>query len=766
MAEAVMLVVTLLAIGFIATRLSEWLKLPHSVFLVVLGLVAGWGIRSLNPQLIEPLTAEFPEIILYVLLPPLIFESAYNIDLKALQRDLVPVSALAVVGLILSTILVGFGMHWGLSIAIIPALLFGALISATDPVAVVALFKEVGAPKRLNLLVEGESLFNDGTAIVAFTALLGLLSVDTITGDYLGQALLRFFVVFFGGVAVGAVLAVILAPFVQLCRNGTAQIGLTIFGAYASFIIADHFLHLSGVMSTVALGLFMGTRARLEFNREALHGMGHMWELMALSANTLVFIAVGLTVDMALLFKSIEFIPITLLIVILARAVAIVAVVPLLNQFKLCQPVSASYQFIMFWGGLRGGLALALVLLLPDTLAEKPLFLALATSVVLATLLVNALTIGPALRWLGIDRLTAEEQSVFRHSLAKLWQSIYHGLHHDTKGGLLSPQVVERFVRQSAPLTRSQQKRQAKDLEDDLRIGLRSALLSEGLFYEIQMEDGLLGKAVYLDLKHFTQERLDVLDRKGPNALAMTRLTLIPVDRPWDASLEKLSPSLYVRVKEKRLTRLLNALFHLERGLHHVMDHLEDDSVRSYLERESSLIYLQYTQLCQAYPHLLFQVQGDFIARSLGLQTERWLDRSYKSGLITRAVYNKVAEAVVEQEDKAMQMLQRFQHPSPSDLIAQATAFHHLTPQDVEVLAANTKTRNLHTGEVPKLGGDMHEGFLVVKSGMYEHVQATKDHRRHAHFITGDAVDCQREVGMLKTVVPGEILLVDRPPGG
>ena len=113
MAEAVMLVVTLLAIGFIATRLSEWLKLPHSVFLVVLGLVAGWGIRSLNPQLIEPLTAEFPEIILYVLLPPLIFESAYNIDLKALQRDLVPVSALAVVGLILSTILVGFGMHWG-----------------------------------------------------------------------------------------------------------------------------------------------------------------------------------------------------------------------------------------------------------------------------------------------------------------------------------------------------------------------------------------------------------------------------------------------------------------------------------------------------------------------------------------------------------------------------------------------------------------------------------------------------------------------------
>jgi len=161
--------------------------------------------------------------------------------------------------------------------------------------------------------------------------------------------------------------------------------------------------------------------------------MGHMWELMALSANTLVFIAVGLTVDMALLFKSIEFIPITLLIVILARAVAIVAVVPLLNQFKLCQPVSASYQFIMFWGGLRGGLALALVLLLPDTLAEKPLFLALATSVVLATLLVNALqseqllaSSQASLQWLSFGSL-----GPWRSSLS-LWSSTWVDSRHSS----------------------------------------------------------------------------------------------------------------------------------------------------------------------------------------------------------------------------------------------------------------------------------------------------------------------------------------------
>ena len=172
------------------------------------------------------------------------------------------------------------------------------------------------------------------------------------------------------------------------------------------------------------------------------------------------------------------------------------------------------------------------------------------------------------------------------------------------------------------------------------------------------------------------------------------------------------------------------------------MDHLEDDSVRSYLERECSLIYLQYTQLCQAYPHLLFQVQGDFIARSLGLQTERWLDRSYKSGLITRAVYNKVAVVVIEQEDKAMQMLERFQHPSPSDLIAQASAFQHLTPQDLEALAANTKPRILHTGEALKLGGEVHEGFLVVKSGMYEHLID------HSGAKTGTKHSCQTNLSL------------------
>ncbi|NCX21736.1 MAG: hypothetical protein EBX17_00865 [Betaproteobacteria bacterium] len=200
--------------------------------------------------------------------------------------------------------------------------------------------------------------------------------------------------------------------------------------------------------------------------------------------------------------------------------------------------------------------------------------------------------------------------------------------------------------------------------------------------------------------------------------------------------------------------------------MHHVIDRLEDDSVRSYLERESSLIYQQYTQLCQAYPHLLFQVQGDFIARSLGLQTERWLDRSFRSGLITRAVYNKVTEAIHEQEAKAMQMLEQFQHPSPSDLIAHASPFHHLSADRIADLARNAQPRILHKGESFSLGGETHAGFLVVKSGMYEHVQNTKDHRRHAHFITGDAVDGLNETGVLKTVVPGEVLLVSRPLTG
>ena len=126
--------------------------------------------------------------------------------------------------------MVGWGMHWGSSIALVPALLFGALISATDPVAVVALLKEVGAPKRLNLLVEDDFLFNDGVAIVAFTALLSLLSVSLVTGDYVGQTIARFFLVFFSGLAVGDRLAILLAPVFQWCRNGTAQIGLTIFG--------------------------------------------------------------------------------------------------------------------------------------------------------------------------------------------------------------------------------------------------------------------------------------------------------------------------------------------------------------------------------------------------------------------------------------------------------------------------------------------------------------------------------------------------------
>ncbi len=757
MANVVLVVVVLLAIGFVSTRLSEWVRLPHSVFLVVLGLVAGGLIRQYDAQSLTPWLHHFPDIILYVLLPPLIFESAYNLDLKALRHDAVPVMVLSIVGLVVSTFLVGWGMHGALGLALIPALIFGALISATDPVAVVALFKDVGAPKRLNLLVEGESLFNDGTAIVMFGALLGLLSISQLDAAYVVQALERFFIVFWGGLLVGLALAALLTPWVMLCRSGAAQIGLTVAGAYFSFILSDHIFHLSGVMATVGLGLFMGARARLEFNREALHGMGHMWEFLTLSANTLVFVAVGLTVNPQLLWQSLEYIPLTLLVVYGARALSLAVTVPLMNRWGWCEPISWQYQFIMFWGGLRGGLALALVLLLPDTLSLKPLFLALATAVVLTTLLVNALTIGPAMRRLGIDRLSNEEDSLFRHALANLWATVFRHLKQAARGGLLSAQVVDRFVRQTRSLTRDDHPLSA-DLS--LRIGLRSALLAEGMFYEAQMEDGVLGKQAYLDLKLTINQRLHQLETHGPAGLAQFDGKGLNLQRPWDGWLERLNSAYFVRIQEQRLRRWLNVLFHLERGLHVVCEDIRDPAVLEHLHQTSARLYTQYTQLSKAYPHVLFQVQADFIARALSRRTHRWLDRSLKSGFITRAVHRQVAETISQQEAEAMQALDHFRHPEPAFLVAQTEAFQGLSADTIAELVRRSERHFVHEGHVLDLSDLPGIQAVIVMSGLHEHRQPNQQARRHPHWVTGDAVMPGPTAGELVTVVSGELLWV------
>ncbi|MEL6555493.1 MAG: sodium:proton antiporter [Cyanobacteria bacterium J06621_11] len=397
-------------------KLKSILKFPYTVALVILGIGLGWlGENVAGFEFFQQLSLSH-DLILFVFVPPLIFESALNLDSRLLLRNLLPILILAAPGLLLSTAIVGAILSWGTPLDLPQALLFGSLISATDPVAVIALFKELGAPKRLGILVEGESLFNDATAIVTFNIILGVI----VTGQDFGlpalqQGAIAFLVSFVGGIAVGGLIGFLVQFPISLTKENPLVLAtLTTIVAYATFLIAEEVVGVSGVIALVSAGIVLGWYNNNRLRPEARHFVSEFWEYLAFLANSLIFLLVGLTVSRLQFFTQIEqtqdllgAIALTLVTVLIARAIVVFGLSSITNAIiNRSQPTASvplSYQLISFWGGLRGAVCLALALSFDPDFPNQELMLMLTLGVVLFTLLIPGTTIAALLKKLQLD---------------------------------------------------------------------------------------------------------------------------------------------------------------------------------------------------------------------------------------------------------------------------------------------------------------------------------------------------------------------------
>jgi CPA1 family monovalent cation:H+ antiporter len=377
---------------------AQRLRLPLTVVLAVAGLLATQ--LGVDLALVEVLGGEgFKELLVNLFLPILVFEAAVTLSTREFMRNLVAITALATVALLISTAFVGLSLVWALAIPLAAALLFGALISATDPVAVIAVFREVGVSRRLLTLVEGESLLNDGVAIVLYNLLLGI-AVGTMSLR-LGPAIGSFVVVSVGGLVIGSLVGTAAALMLPLVTRLPAA-AMSVAVAFGSFVLAES-LEVSGVMSTVAAGIALGGMLESRATRPVRDLLHELWESLGFIANALLFLFIGLVVDLDLLLDNLGVILIALVAVLVARPVAVVPVVAFLERFAHVPRVGNRSTVVVVWGGLRGGVALALALALPESLAERDLFIAMAAGVVLGTLLINATTLPFVLHSLHLD---------------------------------------------------------------------------------------------------------------------------------------------------------------------------------------------------------------------------------------------------------------------------------------------------------------------------------------------------------------------------
>jgi CPA1 family monovalent cation:H+ antiporter len=379
----------LLLIAAVVAMLTRRLKLPYSVGLVVAGILLAVLPFAPNIQLTK-------DLIFTALLPPLLFHAAYYIDWNQLRRDFSVVVVLATLGVIFSATVTAVGMHFLAKWQWMSALAFGALIAATDPVSVIATFKEAKAHGRLLVLIEAESLFNDGTAAVAFGIVLALASGQHLTSLGIFAMLAKTIL---GGILCGALVALAALLLAGRTDDHLVEITVTTVAAYGSFLLADHF-GLSGVLATITAGLVMGNFMALktisERGKEAVQAF---WEYAAFVANSLVFLLIGMN-EARQNFSAI-WVPAILAIVLvtLGRAMAIYPCCLLFSRSSL--RVTGKHQLVLFWGGLRGALALALALGLPPTIPLREEIIAISFSVVAFSVFVQGLTMVPFLRRMG-----------------------------------------------------------------------------------------------------------------------------------------------------------------------------------------------------------------------------------------------------------------------------------------------------------------------------------------------------------------------------
>lgn len=525
-------IILLLFIASLVGIVARRFRVPYTLGLVVIGLLI-----TLLPQV--DITIQ-PTLIFALLVPPIVFEGAFHLNINDLRRDLVPILTFAIPGVILTMAIVGALVSWGTGIPIIYTLVFGAIVAAIDPVAVIALFRNLGVPKRLQVLLEGESLLNDGTSIVLF----GLVLAVAISGSQINllTSVLDFVRIAGGGIIIGLVLGMIISRMIDRIDDYLIETTLTTILAYGSFLIAEELFHVSGVLAVVGAGLIAGNIGPAGMSPTTRIVLFNFWEYAAFLANSFIFLLIGLQIEISSLFESWQMITIAIIAVIIARAITIYGLA------WIGRDIPFRWQHVLNWGGLRGAISLALALSLPLVLGDARSQLQVMTfGVVIFTLLVQGLSIGPLVRKLGINvRSSVKEEYERRHARATATQASYDHLEQMRLQGLISAhtwqtiapllgQYIQVLVDATKVILTDHPELEAEEME----IARRETLQSQRSSLSSLLNDGVIGEDIYVQLVSEVDAALSSGVRSWPEIIRQQTGVHPPINRLISAVIQE-----------------------------------------------------------------------------------------------------------------------------------------------------------------------------------------------------------------------------------
>lgn len=406
-------VLILLLIASVVGILAQRVRLPYTLALVLAGLALSFiqleALSDVN------LTAN---LLMLLFLPPLLFEAAYHLPFDDFKKNGPHIAFLALAGVLFTSGLTALGtfsvfnffdliqeFNWS------HAFLFAAVISATDPISVLALFNEVGAPKRLYQIVEGESLINDGVAVVIFAIVVAVIGLPSSHGpatalngvqEIIAFSLVTFIKTAIGGILVGAGIGGLASVVTRQVDDHLIEITLTTLVAWGSFLIAEE-LHVSGVLSTVTAGILMGSFGKyFGMSASTRVAVQDFWQYMGFLSNSFIFLLVGLELDPGAFIRNFPAVMLAFVIVVFARSIVVYAGIPLVDLIS--RPLPGLWRNVLVWGGLRGSLSMVLILGLPVDFPGRSFLINLVFGVVSVSLFLQGLTMGPMMKRLGLTQ--------------------------------------------------------------------------------------------------------------------------------------------------------------------------------------------------------------------------------------------------------------------------------------------------------------------------------------------------------------------------
>ncbi len=741
----------LLALVSLLPPLANQLNMPYTVLLAVVGTALGILIRFAGDLDGLGVLSDFlrtlgdtnlsAEAFLVIFLPILLFETAFFIDVRRLLDDIAPILMLAVVAVLISTFVVGFAVWKPSGVSLVGCLLLGAILATTDPTAVIGIFRDLGAPRRLTLLIAGESLLNDAAAIVLFTLLLSMLTQDR--QPVLGDAVIDFLINFGGGVAIGYGMGRFLCYLVAPLRNvPLSEVSLTVAFAYLTYIVADHYLGVSGVVAVVVNALVVGSVGRTRVSPETWGDLEVIWRQLGFWASSMIFLLAAMLVPQYLTnvtFSEVLLLGLVMVAALAARAAVLFGLLPILSMLGLAQRVAPAHSAVILWGGLRGAVSLTLALAVTENSDVDPLivhFIAvLAPGYVLLTLFLHGTTLRPLIRLLGLDRLSAAELAMRNRALALALSTVVEKVQAVSRDYRVDPGVTRRAVEQYAErLTAIEQELAATSalcLNDRLYIGMVILVNREEELYLHNFKSGIISRVVVEALTERTGWLLDGAKTRGVagyeqaarDALGFSRhmLWAIRLQR-WLNLRGPLARRLSLRFEALLINRavLISLLALTRRKLAPILGEAAARQLDTVLERRRDMVEKALSALRTRYPEHAPVVEYQYLKRAALRMEEAEYSLMYAESIISQEVFNDLKQDL----DRRWQGVE----PPPKlnlglqlpELIARVPIFAGLPADRLAVIARLLSARLALPDEILVHRGERGDSMYFIASGAVE----------------------------------------------